>query len=238
MNLAFAILTGLLAGCGHVFAGPDHLAAVAPLAIDARRRTWLTGLLWGAGHSGGVWMLAAVALLLREGLPIDLISSWSERMVGGVLIAIGVWGLWRSLPARVHTHVHLHDGRPHAHIHVHAAPAEQGVEPHEHASHAHTHSALGIGLLHGLAGTSHLLGVLPALLLPTRAAAVAYVGGFGFGAIGAMTLFAWVVGDIARRLNGRGQRAFRGLLMGSCVAAIGVGIFWIVAAPRSVTAHT
>ncbi|TWT45951.1 High-affinity nickel-transport protein [Phycisphaerae bacterium RAS1] len=242
MAIVFSIMTGVLAGVGHVFAGPDHLAAVAPLAVDARRRTWLTGLLWGVGHSGGVWVLAALALLLREGLPINLISSWSERLVGGVLIAIGVWGLWRGLAARVHTHVHEHDGRRHAHIHVHAQAVAPPVHapaapPHERTPHAHSHSALGIGLLHGLAGTSHLLGVLPALLLPTRAAAVAYVGGFGVGAVAAMTLFAWVVGSVARRLDGHGQRAFRGLLLGSCVAAIGVGVFWIVSAAGATASH-
>ena len=28
-----ALVTGFIAGLGHVFAGPDHLAAVAPLAV-------------------------------------------------------------------------------------------------------------------------------------------------------------------------------------------------------------
>ena len=38
--LAFA---GLSAGGLHVLAGPDHLAAVAPLAADSSRRRWLAG---------------------------------------------------------------------------------------------------------------------------------------------------------------------------------------------------
>ncbi len=255
MELLIAVFTGLLAGGGHVLAGPDHVAAVAPLAIDSRRRTWRTGLYWGLGHSGGVWLLAGLALLLREGLPIESLSTWSERLVGFVLVAIGLWGLRRGLAARVHTHVHTHDGVEHAHIHVHAG----GVHTHAHApaaephpapaaphaatpaplaAHSHGHGALGVGVLHGLAGTSHLLGVLPALLLPTRAAAAAYVLGFGLGSIAAMTAFAAALGLVARRFDRAGTRAFRGLLLGSCVAAITVGVFWIASGfAMSAAAH-
>lgn len=249
MDLLLAVFAGLLAGASHVLAGPDHIAAVAPLAIDSRRHTWRTGLYWGLGHSGGVWLLAALALLLREGLPIESLSTWSERLVGFVLVAIGLWGLRRGLAGHVHTHVHTHDGVAHAHIHVHAG----GVHAHQHAApvggahpgaaaplpvHSHGHGALGVGVLHGLAGTSHLLGVLPALLLPTRAAAVAYVLGFGVGSIAAMTAFAAALGLVARQFDRAGTRAFRGLLLGSCVAAIAVGVFWIASGfATSAAAH-
>ena len=42
-------VTGALAGLFHVLAGPDHLAAVGPLALDGRRRGWLAGWTWGSG---------------------------------------------------------------------------------------------------------------------------------------------------------------------------------------------
>jgi len=45
-----ATLAGLAAGLIHVLSGPDHLAAVAPLA-GGRGRAWRAGFLWGLGHS-------------------------------------------------------------------------------------------------------------------------------------------------------------------------------------------
>lgn len=218
------ILTGSLAGAAHVFAGPDHLAAIAPLAAHGRGRRWLTGLMWGVGHSGGVWLLAGIALLAREALPIDALSTWSERLVGFVLIGIGLWGLRKAATTRVHTHEHEHDGMRHAHIHVHdQAP---GAAHHHHEPHRHTHGALAVGALHGLAGASHMVGVLPSLLIPARAEAAAYVVSFGLGSIAAMTLFAWVMGLVADRFR-RSQRAYQGMLVGCCSVAILVGCFWV-----------
>ena len=47
-----------------------------------------------------------------------------------------------------------------------------------------------MGVLHGVAGTSHFLGVLPALAMPTRAAALVYIAAFGGGSILAMRALA------------------------------------------------
>ena len=44
------------------------------------------------------------------------------------------------------------------HIHLHFL----GRKKHK----RHTHAATGLGVLHGLAGTSHFLAVIPALALP------------------------------------------------------------------------
>ena len=68
-----ATLAGLAAGLIHVLSGPDHLAAVAPLA-GGRGRAWRAGFLWGLGHSGGVLAVGLLALALRGALPIDALS--------------------------------------------------------------------------------------------------------------------------------------------------------------------
>jgi hypothetical protein len=39
----------------------------------------------------------------------------------------------------------------------------------------HAHASFCLGVLHGVAGSSHFFGVLPALALPTRAAALTYI---------------------------------------------------------------
>jgi hypothetical protein len=219
-------LAGFVAGMQHVVTGPDHLAAVAPLAVSDRAAAWRGGLSWAAGHAGGVAIIALVALSLREVMPFQAawLSGWSERLVGVVLIGIGLWGLRRALSHRLHTHVHEHDGRPHVHVHLHS-----GAESHASGSatpHFHTHTALAVGTLHGLAGGSHFLGVLPALALSTSQA-VLYLAAYAVGTIAAMTLFASVLGWLALRAGNAGARWARGLMAGSSLAAVAVGVFWI-----------
>ena len=214
-------VTGLLAGFFHVLAGPDHLAAVAPLAVvDGRARGWLAGWTWGIGHASGVVVVALLAVVLRDALPpVEIISAWSERLVGAALIVVGIWAFRRSLHVQPapHVHGHLH----HDHLHVQAGPGWL-----RHLGHAHASFCLGI--LHGVAGSSHFLGVVPALALPSRAAAVAYIGAFGVGTVAAMTAFAAIVGLTSGSTYH--QRAHRVLLTTSAVAAIVVGTIWLLPA--------
>ena len=214
------LLTGAVAGFFHVLSGPDHLAAVAPLAVEDRRRGWLAGWTWGVGHTAGVVTVAAIAVLLRDLLPpIDTISAVSERLVGGALIAVGLWSLRRGL--RVGPAVHAHDGRKHDHLHVQAGPAWMRRLGHAHASFL-------MGVLHGVAGSSHFFGVIPALALPSRTSALVYVGAFGIGTIAAMTVFAAVVGAAAARTR-PSAAAHRAMMLTAATLAILVGGFWLVA---------
>lgn len=224
-------VSGLVAGMVHVLSGPDHLAAVAPLAADTRRARWKTGFLWGVGHTSGVLVVGALMLLLRGVLPIDAISSWSERLVGVALVIIGVWGVRRARAIRIHVHEHAHDGATHAHVHVHPS----GNAPHNPPAaakpahvHDHTHTSFAFGILHGLAGSSHVLGILPALALPTHAASIVYLASYGVGNISAMTAFSSAMGMIASRAQGAGVHVFRGLLYACSTAAIVVGGIWLV----------
>lgn len=222
-----SLLAGFAAGAGHVLSGPDHLAAVAPLAAQSRGKAWQAGLRWGLGHTTGVLLVGLLFLVLRDVLPIDLISGWSERLVGVVLIGIGAWGLRTTFSKRLHTHEHEHEGHKHAHVHLH----EPGTahRPAERKPHAHGHAAFAVGTLHGLAGSSHFLGVLPALAFPTKTEAVGYLGAFGVGTIAAMVCFAAVVGMVARGSSRRGMAAYQTVLGACSFAAVGIGIYWLVA---------
>jgi len=83
----FLIVTGALAGLFHVLSGPDHLAAVAPIAMAEQRRGWLAGWTWGVGHASGVAVVAVIAVLLKDQLPpVAWISAVGERLVGVALI--------------------------------------------------------------------------------------------------------------------------------------------------------
>jgi len=213
------LVTGFLAGLFHVLSGPDHLAAVAPLALEDRKRGWFAGWTWGMGHASGVVVVAALAVLVRDLLPpIDAISAWSERLVGGALIGIGLWALRRSAsiqPVR-HTHGHL----SHQHLHVTSGPSWA-----RRIGHAHTSFCLGV--LHGIAGSSHFFGVLPALALPTRAAALMYIVAFGVGTVAAMTAFAAIVGSTGAR-RPHDLRLHRVMMTAAAALAIVVGGVWLI----------
>lgn len=193
----FAFFAGLAAGLLHVFSGPDHLAAVAPLAADGDRHHWKTGLQWGFGHTAGVLLIASLLLILREQLPLDLISAYSERIVGVALICVGGWGIWKA---------------------SRNAPK----------AHTHTGASFAMGTIHGLAGSSHLFGVIPALAFSARIDSVMYLAGFGIGAIAGMSAFAAGMGLLSVRLGGAEHRRYRGLLYASSAAALVIGGFWLV----------
>ena len=215
--MILTLVSGAVAGALHVLSGPDHLAAVAPLAVSSDRRAWRQGCTWGLGHTSGVLVVALLALALREVLPpVSIISSWSERIVGAALVAVGLWSVSRAL--RIGHATHAHSGRSHDHTHVQRGPAWARRIGHPHAS-------FTLGVLHGAAGSSHVLGVIPALALPSAAQALIYLAGFGGGSIAAMAAFAALVGIV----RNRGEQGLERALMASCgVLALAVGATWIV----------
>jgi hypothetical protein len=214
------LASGLLAGLIHVLTGPDHLAAIAPLAARHGRRGWIPGWTWGLGHASGIVFVAGLAVLLREQLPpIEVLSQWSERLVGAALIAVGLWALRCSVA--IGARPHQHGAVAHDHVHVGRGPAWLRRLGHAHAS-------FYLGVLHGVAGSSHFFGVLPALALPTRAAAAVFLGAFAVGTVCAMTAFASLIGRMGHLFE---HRAFghRILMASAAVVALVVGSLWIVA---------
>jgi sulfite exporter TauE/SafE len=218
-----AVISGLLAGVIHVISGPDHLAAIAPLALANWRKAIAVGFRWGVGHSSGVLFVGLLALLGRELLPIESLSAGAERLVGVLLIAIGLWGLRRGLRAHLHAHEHAHDGSTHVHFHTHA----HGHAAEQKTVHQHTHTAFAVGTIHGIAGGSHFLGVIPALVFPTRAQSIFYLCAFGIGTVVGMIAFAYAIGWLGKRSEGNAAR-FRFISTAASVAAIVLGCYWTV----------
>ncbi|MGC4067505.1 MAG: hypothetical protein QM784_23220 [Polyangiaceae bacterium] len=280
-----AALAGALAGLLHVVSGPDHLVAVAPLAM---RRPWSglrIGLGWGLGHASGVVLVGAVGVLLKTVFDVSLLSQWAEFSVGFVLIGIGIWAIlqMRSIVVHVHPHghargadsgeshghalasatavahgrtqdgaavganvdsmqpnalgssvgqrshsaasheSHLHSAPPaaHAHLHVHTPKERARAESH----HPSDRSSYWVGLIHGAAGTGHLLGVLPSLALPPTLGAT-YLLCYGIAAVIAMGAFGFTMGLVGNRISATWLRRF----MFACgIAAIALGLFWIQA---------
>jgi hypothetical protein len=219
-----ALLTGILAGIIHVWSGPDHLTALAPLSVRIKKKAWIAGVRWGVGHSAGVAIIGLLALWLRELLPVEWLAGWGEKLVGFMLIGIGIWGFMKAFKQHLHAHPHAHDGQEHVHVHFHVQPHEQ-----EHQTpHIHMHAALGIGIIHGLAGSSHFLGILPALAFPTMIQSVIYIAGFAGGTILSMAAFTMMIGYFGTRASGNSNRIYQWLMVSVSVAAIFVGCFWLI----------
>jgi ABC-type nickel/cobalt efflux system permease component RcnA len=180
---------------------------------------------WGFGHSAGVAVIGFLSLSLREWLPVAWLSTWGERLVGLMLVGIGLWALRRALRHNVHAHEHEHDGARHVHLHTH----HHGHGRQNDGAHRHAHTAFAVGILHGLAGSSHFLGVLPILAFPNRTQAIAFLLAFGVGTVISMASFSWVMGLITTRFAVGSVRVYRGLLGLSAVTAMAVGVFWLVA---------
>ncbi|HXX94238.1 MAG TPA: nickel transporter, partial [Planctomycetota bacterium] len=149
-------------------------------------------------------------------------EGWGERLVGLTLVALGLWGFRSLSKGRLHAHAHEHGGESHVHFHVHAQGAHDRPD-----AHVHTHAAFLVGVLHGLAGTSHLLGVLPSLALPTWQQTAGYLAAFAGGTVASMTLFAAVVGFLAPARAERGMAYFRWALGVSSAVCTLVGVAWI-----------
>ena len=222
MGLSLVVVSGLLAGAVHVVTGVDHLAALLPLSVGRRLQAWSVGARWGLGHSAGVLVIGLAAVLLRERLDLAVVEAWGERLVGVMLVALGAWGLRRA--SGLHVHEHEHEGQAHAHLHAHAHAA--AADHHDPSARHHGHAAFVAGVLHGVAGTAHLLGVLPALALPGWPASLAYLLAFAAGTIAAMAGFAATVGEGSVRL-GAGVGRLRQLAMAAGLLTIAVGLGWL-----------
>jgi hypothetical protein len=207
------ILTGLAAGGLHVFSGADHMAALAPIALQDPSKAGIRGALWGLGHGTTILIVAGISLLLRSFVDVDVWSGWAEFAVGFVLLGVGLWAIRRAHSTEIHIHDHAHGGHEHAHIHSHGAEERR-----------HDHAVFGVGALHGMAGTGYLFGVLPALALPLIGS-MAYLGAYLTASVGAMSLFAYGLGVVSRI---SGPIWVRRLMYGSGGLALLVGLIWIV----------
>jgi len=233
-------LTGFIASMAHVVTGPDHLAAVTPLAIDSRKHSWKIGLAWGTGHTIGMLLIGALFILFKEILPVEAISKHSDTFIGFLLIGIGSWAILRIYIR------HRHRNRPHPHFHnqpvfyAHTHKHTHETAPVLPQNHGHEHqpvgtirqnafTALSIGIIHGFAGFSHLFALLPSLALPTITASVVYIVAFASGTILTMIIFAFLLGLVAFQSVVKDKQVFlKWFTLCGALLAIAIGILWII----------
>ena len=224
-----AIMTGLLAGAGHVIAGPDHWVAITPLSMSQPKSALKLGLRWSFGHAAGVLLLGCLGLYLRDTLVLNYITDGAEITIGIVLVVTGLWALWRAKTLVIHSHSHEHEHEATAHRQAHIHLSEHDHEE-QRAHGGHSHAATSFGLLAGVAGSGHLWGVLPSLALD-QTNAYLYLFAFVAGSTLAMTGFAYGVGRLARN-EYAGRRIRRVMsLAGGC--AVVFGGYWLFMAIKA-----
>ena len=207
----------------------DHMLAVTTF-VSRRPSVPLAarfGARWGIGHSAAVLAAGGALLLLGVRWP-ERWDAYGEALVGGMLVGLGVWAL---VSAR---RMHLHSAREHghAHVHVHAAGA---THTHGHATgeaaRDHSHGGItAVGFLHGLAGTSAVVALVPVTLMADMRAGLGYLAAFGVGVTLAMTLFAMTAALLVQRAHARSVALGRWAAAIVGVAGIVTGTFWVVRA--------
>jgi len=192
--LATALIVAFLLGLRHA-SDPDHLVAVTSLVAaddgDTRSATRL-GTWWGVGHATALLALGLPLIFLKGQLP-SWLESGAETAIGVVILVLALRVIYKWARGDFRAGRHMHDTPGHsAHRHLRRGAARE--HPHRHLR--SPRQALGIGLLHGLAGTGAVV-VLLIAALPGQLEAAAALAVFAPMSIVSMALctgvFAWVL---------------------------------------------
>lgn len=201
----------------------DHIMAVSVLSSKENQRPLLWRTLqfcgqWAIGH--GVTMLVLASVLLFWS--VQLTPIWitaAEKVIGVVLIALGLWILWQFVQQKWLLKAHSHDSL----VHVHLAKAHIK---------SHDHSPILVGMTHGIAGSAPVLALLPIIQQEQHLSvqfALLYVLFFSAGVLATMLVFGLGFGQLQQWLARVSQRVFvfSRLLMAGI--SISFGIFWLMA---------
>ncbi len=223
-----AYVTAFALGAGHALE-VDHMVAVtAFVGSRPRLRTAVGfGMRWALGHSVVVLMVGGGLALAGVRAPVS-VQDWAELGVGLMLVALGVWAIGAARQLHVHA---PQDHGGHAHLHTHAAGGAHHGHTHRDQAEAvrhHRHLPTVVGALHGLAGTVPVVALIPVALMPSKMAALAYLGAFGAGTILAMVAYAVLAAAAVGRLAASARLARR-MAFVTAAASLLVGLWWIVA---------
>jgi hypothetical protein len=167
--LLVALGIALLLGLRHA-SDPDHLVAVTSLLASSERdpRTAARlGAWWGLGHATTLFLVGLPLILFKSELP-DWLEAAAEKAIGCVILFLAARVIVKWARGDYRAGRHLHDAKGHRHLRM--------GEDHRHERARTPSQAVGIGLLHGLAGSGGvavlLLTALPGTLEAAAALAV------------------------------------------------------------------
>jgi len=213
-----ALLLGAWFGLLHAF-DADHLATIGGLAINDRRLSPAGyALRWAFGHGLSLALVAIAVLGLGYARIVDW-TAYGELLVCAALFVIGTQALLAARSGTPASAAALHTrSTPSAHVHF-LAPF------HTHGRSGRT--GLGLGMIHGGAGSAAVLALLPLSQLHGGVAAL-YLFSFSAGvAVGALA-FAAVFAAFARRSQAAGAKITRAFQTVVGCLAIASGVWLLV----------
>lgn len=236
---------GFLLGMRHA-TDADHVIAVTTILNRSRRfvHTTLIGALWGLGHTITVVIVGILIIGFNVIIP-PPVGLAMEFAVAVMLIALGVLNLtggMRTITERLtppapihgheHGHTHSHDGVAAAHAHEHAHLHGHGTDPHlgGPAGLVATFGwyqllrPVGVGLVHGLAGSAAVALLVLATIQDTGAA-IGYLVVFCLGVAAGMAALTTVIGLPFWVARARSQQINRWLTVGSGLLSLAFGLY-------------
>lgn len=161
------LLLGFVLGMRHA-TDADHVVAVSAIASRERsvRSALLVGVSWGLGHAVTVLVVGGAIVVLGIVIP-PRVGLGMELSVAFVLIALGLVNVWGTLK----------EIRRVAHAHV-SAPTDEPTR----SVPAGLLRSVGVGVVHGLAGSAAVALLVLASIRDARLA-VLYLLVFGAGTI-------------------------------------------------------
>jgi sulfite exporter TauE/SafE len=174
------------------------------------------GVRWSIGHGGAIILIGTGLILLGVHLP-DAASHWLERLVGAVMIGLGIWTFRGARDLHAHTHSHG-DSVVHAHLHSHAIVDDLG----------HGHAVTVVGLLHGLAGSGAAVALIPLVGFDSPISGILYLVLFAVGTVGGMALYGLLAGYVVGRTADRSVGLARILARVTGAFTIMIGCLWLL----------
>merc|ERR1719272_2257049 len=177
-----------------------------------------------------------IAFALRGALNLHALAPYMEAAVGASIIVIGITGYreareWADSAEQCELDLSSVATASGASTDETRSAAAGVVMTHacdEPAPQADVGRTLLNGVLNGVSGTGHILGVLPALAMPSWAVAGVYLGCFGLGTLLAMALFTGVVGELSSQ-GAYGVAPATSAMVAS-VGALALGSVWTLRA--------
>lgn len=211
MPLLLGCLLGLAQGMRHALE-PDHVTAVSTLVAgqDTGKRIVSFAAVWSLGHALTLLVVGGALAVFHAEMP-PAVGDVLELLVAGMLVLLGARAIARArrtTPRRGHANAH-------AHPHASARPRADGVA---------RSPLLGVGIVHGLAG-SGALAALAMASFPSVASGLLFIAVYGVGAgVGMALLAAVAVVPLAR--VARSPRASALLMVSAGAFSIALGVYW------------
>lgn len=251
------IWLGVSLGVGHVLLGMDHLAALATISYANSWRAFYLGVRWGLGHSSGLlvvyfvfcWLKGTNSLALfsiaysftyiKGELDMSILVRYGDSLVGASMVVMGFYSILGNLKQ-------YNEKKEKKERSFSDKNYDDDYYDHNHDHHSHLDKyiidmkdpfvqkllSFSIGLFHGIAGPSHVLGVLPALKLANYELQFVYLFSFIVTSTLSMGLFAAIYGEVTKRMSATTESLDLILGLFSSSLSIIIGTIWFIYSNR------